>query len=269
LHGIAEVLGVQDNFTELTTALDKLDKIGTEKVMDELRKHQDLEKAINDLLPYIVLSEENHSNEEKLDKAAKLLKGSEVGKQGIEELKFIFDTLAKCQLSAFNCQFEAVLARGLNYYTGAILEVITDDFPSSLCGGGRYDDLAGIFGLPNVSGVGISFGADRIYDVMNELGLFPESLSVSTKAMFVNFGEKEAAYCLPLLRKLRDSGISAEIYPDSSKMKKQMKYANDKQVEYVALVGPKEMETGKLTVKEMQSGEQFELTVDELIDKLR
>ena len=205
-----------------------------------------------------------------------MLKDSETGLKGVEETKFIIGTLCNSQLSTFNSQLESeiqldlTLARGLNYYTGAIFEVKALDVQiGSITGGGRYDNLTGIFGLPGLSGVGISFGADRIYDVLNQLDLYPKESMNGTQVLFINFGEQEAAYCLPIINKVRASGIRAELYPDAAKMKKQMSYANAKQIPFVALAGENEMKAGKITLKNMTTGEQALMTPDELIDALR
>ncbi|MGY8953694.1 MAG: His/Gly/Thr/Pro-type tRNA ligase C-terminal domain-containing protein, partial [Flavobacteriales bacterium] len=202
-----------------------------------------------------------------LESVSGFLSDSEVGQKGVEELNFIFD-YAK-ELGLKNCEFDPTLARGLNYYTGAIFEVVHPDFPSSICGGGRYDDLTGIFGLKNVSGVGVSFGADRIYDLMLDKELFPVQVSETTKLMFVNFGETEAKQCVKWAYALRLEGINTEVYPDLAKMKKQMKYANDKNIPFVALVGDREIESGLLTVKDMNKGDQWEVSISDLIKKLK
>ena len=259
LEGIAQVIGEPEKLIDITVALDKLDKIGREKVEAELRKKGLSDDAISQLGVLF----ENSS----LESVSGFLSDSEVGQKGVEELNFIFD-YAK-ELGLKNCEFDPTLARGLNYYTGAIFEVVHPDFPSSICGGGRYDDLTGIFGLKNVSGVGVSFGADRIYDLMLDKELFPVQVSETTKLMFVNFGETEAKQCVKWAYALRLEGINTEVYPDLAKMKKQMKYANDKNIPFVALVGDKEIESGLLTVKDMNKGDQWEVSISDLIKKLK
>ena len=264
LSGIAELIGQSDKIVDITVAIDKLDKIGLDAVNAELVQAGIPSEAIARLQPIISLS---GTNEEKLETMAKVLKDSETGLKGVEECRWI---LSKTAELANDIQLDLTLARGLNYYTGAILEVKALDVPmGSICGGGRYDNLTGIFGLPGLSGVGISFGADRIYDVLLQLGLFPEEALQSTQLLFVNFGEREADYCLGLLRSIRHAGIRAEIYPDAAKLKKQMGYANAKNIPFVALVGETEMAEGVLTLKDMVSGEQQRLTPDALVQKLR
>ena len=259
LEGIAQVIGEPEKLIDITVALDKLDKIGREKVEAELRKKGLSDDAISQLGVLF----ENSS----LESVSGFLSDSEVGQKGVEELNFIFD-YAK-ELGLKNCEFDPTLARGLNYYTGAIFEVVHPDFPSSICGGGRYDDLTGIFGLKNVSGVGVSFGADRIYDLMLDKELFPVQVSETTKLMFVNFGEIEAKQSVKWAYALRLEGINTEVYPDLAKMKKQMKYANDKNIPFVALVGDREIESGLLTVKDMNKGDQWEVSISDLIKKLK
>lgn len=259
LEGIAQVIGEPEKLIDITVALDKLDKISREKVEAELREKGLSENAVNQLGVLF----ENSS----LESVSGFLSDSEVGQKGVEELNFLFD-YAK-ELGLKNCEFDPTLARGLNYYTGAIFEVVHPDFPSSICGGGRYDDLTGIFGLKNVSGVGVSFGADRIYDLMLDKELFPVQVSETTKLMFVNFGEAEAKQCVKWASALRLEGINTEVYPDSAKMKKQMKYANDKNIPFVALVGDREIESGLLTVKDMNKGDQWEISISDLIKKLK
>ena len=266
LSGIAEVIGAADKIVDITVAIDKLDKIGIDNVNAELREDGLSDEQIQKLQPIILLE---GTNEDKLNTIADVLKDSETGLKGIEELRFIIGTLT--QLSTLNSQldFDLTLARGLNYYTGAIFEVKALDVQiGSITGGGRYDNLTGIFGLPGLSGVGISFGADRIYDVLNQLDLYPKESVNGTQLLFINFGEQEAAYCLPYIYKVREKGIRAEIYPDAAKMKKQMSYANAKQIPFVALAGENEMAAGKLTLKNMDTGEQQMLTIDELINKV-
>ena len=266
LSGIAEVIGAADKIVDITVAIDKLDKIGIDNVNAELREDGLSDEQIQKLQPIILLE---GTNEDKLNTIADVLKDSETGLKGIEELRFIIGTLT--QLSTLNSQldFDLTLARGLNYYTGAIFEVKALDVQiGSITGGGRYDNLTGIFGLPGLSGVGISFGADRIYDVLNQLDLYPKESVNGTQLLLINFGEQEAAYCLPYIYKVREKGIRAEIYPDAAKMKKQMSYANAKQIPFVALAGENEMAAGKLTLKNMDTGEQQMLTIDELINKV-
>lgn len=262
LAGIAELIGETDKIIDITVAIDKLDKIGIEKVNEELIAKGIPQKAIDRLQPIINLQ---GTTEEKIKTLKETLKDSEVGVKGILEIEQVFDYLQKLEINSV-VELDLTLARGLNYYTGAIIEVISNDVKmGSICGGGRYDDLTGIFGLPDVSGVGISFGADRIYDVLNELKLFPEDAETSTQVMFVNFGKEEENYCLPIVTKLRQAGIKAELYPDSSKLKKQMNYANNKNIPFVVIVGSEEIETGKLTVKDMITGEQKKLEFGELL----
>jgi histidyl-tRNA synthetase len=265
LSGIAEVIGEADKMIDITVAIDKLEKIGLEKVNEELSAKGLSKQAIEKLQPILNLE---GILQEKFPKLKEILKDSKIGMEGIEELMTMLTYLKDLKLKN-KWTFDLTLARGLNYYTGAIFEVVAKDIKfGSICGGGRYDDLTGIFGLPEVSGVGISFGADRVYDVMNELNLFPEESSITSKVMFVNFGKEEEKYCLKLLKKIRESGISSELYPDSAKMKKQMKYANNKNIPYVILVGENEMKNNLLTVKDMQSGEQTETSLKKFIEKI-
>ncbi|MBC35048.1 MAG: histidine--tRNA ligase [Bacteroidetes bacterium] len=265
LAGIAEVIGQPEKIIDITVAIDKLDKIGIEKVNQELLDKGIPAVAVDQLQPIILL---NGSIDEKFAKLETILAASEVGLKGIEEAKEIFDHLKEMDLTT-KWDLDLTLARGLNYYTGAIIEVKSADVKiGSICGGGRYDDLTGIFGLADVSGVGISFGADRIYDVLNELGKFPADAEFTTKLMFVNFGAKEASYCLGLLKDIRKAGINAELFPDSAKMKKQMTYANNKNIEFVALIGENEMNEGTITLKNMQSGEQKTVNLEQLIQEL-
>ncbi|MGB0403255.1 MAG: histidine--tRNA ligase [Salibacteraceae bacterium] len=258
LQGIAEVIGEPEKLIDITIALDKLDKIGRDKVEDELAQKGISDTAIKSLG---VLFESSD-----IESVKKFVSDSEIGMKGIEELTFLLNK--STDLGITQCEFDPTLARGLNYYTGAIFEVTHPEFPSSICGGGRYDDLTGIFGLKNVSGVGVSFGADRIYDLMLDKGLFPENVETTTQIMFVNFGDKEAGQCMKWAKELRAAGIRTEVYPDSAKMKKQMKYANDKKIPYVALVGDREIEAQTLSIKEMASGEQWNLAINETIKKL-
>ncbi len=262
LTGIAEVIGEAEKIVDITVAIDKLDKIGLEKVNEELRNDGISEEAIEKLQPIISLS---GSNEEKLEVISQVLAGSETGLKGVEETRFILDTLKAVGLNN-EIELDLTLARGLNYYTGAIFEVKALDTPmGSITGGGRYDNLTGIFGLPGLSGVGISFGADRIYDVLNALDLYPKEAVNSTQVLFINFGETETAYCLPIVGKLRQAGIRSEIFPDKAKMKKQMSYANAKNIPFVVLAGENEMAAGNVTLKNMESGEQTLVTAEELI----
>ena len=262
LTGIAEVIGEADKIVDITVAIDKLDKIGIDKVNDELRADGISEEAIAKLQPIIALS---GTNEEKLDVISSVLAASETGLKGVEETRFILNALKTCGLNNV-IELDLTLARGLNYYTGAIFEVKALDFAiGSITGGGRYDNLTGIFGMPGLSGVGISFGADRIYDVLNGLDLYPKEAVNGTRLLFINFGEKETAYCLPIVGRCRAQGIATEMYPDSVKMKKQMSYANAKNIPFVALAGETEIAEGKLTVKNMATGEQSLVTPEELL----
>ncbi len=263
LTGIAEVIGAADKIVDITVAIDKLDKIGIDNVNYELRADGLSEEQITKLQPIISLE---GSNDSKLDTIAQVLKDSETGLKGVEESRFILDTLKTLDLKN-EIQLDLTLARGLNYYTGAIFEVKALDVQiGSITGGGRYDNLTGIFGMPGISGVGISFGVDRIFDVLNTLDCYPKDAVNGTQLLFINFGEKETTYCLPFVAKARAAGIRTEIYPDSSKMKKQMSYANGKQVPYVALAGENEMVEGKLTLKNMLTGDQQLVTIEELIN---
>ncbi len=262
LTGIAEVIGAAEKIVDITVAIDKLDKIGIDNVNQELREDGLTEEQIEKLQPIISLE---GSNEEKLNTIAEVLKDSETGLKGVEETRFILETLKTLGLKN-EIQLDLTLARGLNYYTGAIFEVKALDVQiGSITGGGRYDNLTGIFGMPGISGVGISFGVDRIFDVLNALDCYPKDAVNGTQLLFINFGEQETAYCLPAVAKARAAGIRTEIFPDSSKMKKQMSYANAKQIPYVALAGENEMAEGKLTLKNMETGEQSLVTPDELI----
>jgi histidyl-tRNA synthetase len=262
LSGIAEVIGEAEKIVDITVAIDKLEKIGIDSVNDELRQDGISEDAIEKLQPIIALS---GTNEEKLNTIKEVLKDSEIGKKGVEELRFILGTLKEIGLKN-EIQFDLTLARGLNYYTGAIFEVKALDTPmGSITGGGRYDNLTGIFGMPGLSGVGISFGADRIYDVLNALDLYPTEAISTTQLLFINFGEKETAYCLPIAAEVRKAGIRVEVYPDKAKMKKQMSYANAKKIPFVALAGENEIAAGKVTLKNMATGEQKLVNTEELI----
>ena len=269
LAGIAEIIGAPEKIIDITVAIDKLDKIGYEKVVEELRQKGLSEAAITQLQPIIIIK---GSNEEKLNVLKNILEKSEIGKKGIQELENIllnYSSLSK----KTPVEIDITLARGLNYYTGAIIEVKVNDsrsaFTSSICGGGRYDDLTGIFGLPNVSGVGISFGADRIYDVLDEVKGFPNFSLHSTRLLFANFGDAEAAYCTQLAKRCRAEGINTEVYPDPAKIKKQMSYADDKKILFVALIGSDEMSKSLITVKDMNYRTQFTCDINELINRLK
>ena len=266
LTGIAEIIGEADKIVDITVAIDKLDKIGLDNVNAELASKGIPQEAIEKLQPIIMLS---GTNEEKLETLKTVLAASETGLKGVEESEFILKTVASLGVKS-EVELDLTLARGLNYYTGAIFEVKALDVQiGSISGGGRYDNLTGVFGMGGMSGVGISFGADRIYDVLNQLDLYPKEAVNATQLLFVNFGEKEAAYCLPVLSAARDAGIRAEIYPDSAKMKKQMSYANDKNIPFVAIVGENEMNEGKLTLKNMTTGEQSLVTPEELLAAIK
>ena len=265
LSGIAEIIGEADKIVDITVAIDKLDKIGLENVNAELASKGIPQEAIDKLQPIILLS---GSNEEKLETLKSVLAASETGLKGVEESEFILKTISTLGIKS-EVELDLTLARGLNYYTGAIFEVKALDVQiGSISGGGRYDNLTGVFGMDGMSGVGISFGADRIYDVLNQLDLYPEDASFGTQLLFVNFGEAEAAYVLPVLAKVRAAGIRAEIYPDSAKMKKQMSYANAKAIPFVAIVGENEMNEGKVMLKNMATGEQSLYTPEELVAAL-
>ena len=262
LTGIAEVIGAAEKIVDITVAIDKLDKIGLDNVNQELREDGLSEEQIERLQPIISLE---GTNDEKLNTIADVLAQSETGLKGVEETRFILDTLKQLGLKN-EVQLDLTLARGLNYYTGAIFEVKALDVQiGSITGGGRYDNLTGIFGMPGISGVGISFGVDRIFDVLNALDCYPKDAVNGTQLLFINFGEKETAYCLPVVAKARQAGIRTEIFPDAAKMKKQMSYANAKQIPFVALAGENEMAEGKLTLKNMETGDQTLVSPDELI----
>ena len=262
LTGIAELINEAERITDITVAIDKIEKIGVEKVIEELQSSGISDTAINKLRPILMLA---GSNEEKLETMEGLLQVSEIGKRGLDETHFILNTLKAVGLKN-EVQLDLSLARGLNYYTGAIFEVKALDTPmGSITGGGRYDNLTGIFGMPGLSGVGISFGADRIYDVLNTLDLYPKEAITTTQLLFINFGEAETTYSLPCVAKAREAGIRTEIYPDSAKMKKQMSYANAKEIPFVVLAGEEEMAANKFTLKNMQTGEQVTLTSEALI----
>ena len=263
LTGIAEVIGAADKIVDITVAIDKLDKIGIDNVNAELREDGLTDEQIEKLQPIIMLE---GTNEQKLETIAQVLASSETGLKGVEETKYILGFLTSLNNEI---QLDLTLARGLSYYTGAIFEVKALDTPmGSISGGGRYDNLTGIFGMPGLSGVGISFGVDRIYDVLNALDLYPKDSLQTTQVLFITFGEKETAYCLPIIAKVRQAGIRAEIFPDSTKMKKQMSYANAKQIPFVVLAGDNEIAEGKVTLKNMETGEQTLVSPDELIAKL-
>ena len=266
LSGSAEIIGQADKIVDITVAIDKLDKIGLDNVNAELASKGVPQEAIEKLQPIIMLSGTNH---EKLETLKQVLAESETGLKGVAETEYILATVASLGLKS-EVELDLTLARGLNYYTGAIFEVKALDVQiGSISGGGRYDNLTGVFGMGGMSGVGISFGADRIYDVLNQLDLYPKETVSSTRLLFVNFGDAEAAYVLPILAKVRAAGISAEIYPDRSKMKKQMSYANAKKIPFVAIVGETEMNEGKLTLKDMVTGDQRSVTADELVEAVR
>ena len=262
LTGIAEVIGAADKIVDITVAIDKLDKIGIDNVNAELREDGLSDEQIEKLQPIIMLE---GTNEEKLNTIADVLSSSETGMKGVEECRYILSFLNGLKNEIL---LDLTLARGLSYYTGAIFEVKALDTPmGSISGGGRYDNLTGIFGMPGLSGVGISFGVDRIYDVLNALDLYPKDSLNTTQLLFINFGEKETAYCLPIAAKVREAGIRTEIFPDAAKMKKQMSYANAKHIPFVALAGENEIVQGKVTLKNMETGEQILVTAEEIIDK--
>ena len=266
LYGIAEAIGHADKMMDITVAIDKLEKIGLDNVKAELLERGLDEVAVAKLQPILELSGDNS---QKLDKLAEIIGSSETGAKGIEEMRTIFG-LVEALGVALPVELDLSLARGLNYYTGAIFEVKALDYAiGSICGGGRYDNLTGIFGLPDVSGVGISFGADRIYDVMTGLELFPESVDCSTQVLFVNLGEAEQMQSLQIMAQLRADGIAAEIYPEAAKMKKQMEYANRRAIPYVVIIGSQELEQGVATVKNMRSGEQSQVTFEEVRNQIK
>ncbi|MCM1151925.1 MAG: histidine--tRNA ligase [Alistipes sp.] len=266
LYGIAETIGHADKMTDITVAIDKLEKIGIDNVKAELAERGLDAQAIARLQPILELSGDN---KQKLRSLREAIGVSETGLKGIEEMETVFDYVARLGLG-LQIDLDLSLARGLNYYTGAIFEVKALDFAiGSICGGGRYDDLTGIFGMPGMSGVGISFGADRIYDVMTGLGLFPGEVDSATRVLFVNLGAEEEAASLPLLRALRDAGVAAEIYPEAGKMKKQMEYANRRAIPYVAIVGSQEIEAQAVALKDMRSGEQRQVAFGDLVQYLK
>ena len=265
LTGIAEVLGAADKIIDITVAIDKLDKIGLDKVNEELMDAGLSAEQVETLQPIISLS---GTNAEKIVTMRQVLAASEVGLKGCDELEFVLNTLGDSLKNVL--ELDLTLARGLNYYTGCIFEVKALDVEiGSITGGGRYDNLTGIFGLPGLSGVGISFGADRIYDVLNQLELYPPTTAASVDLLFINFGEKEAAHCLKLARATREAGISTEVFPDATKMKKQMNYANARQIPFVALVGESEMEQNLIALKNMTTGEQQQVSLEQLIQLIQ
>lgn len=267
LSGLAEMIGQADKIVDITVAIDKLDKIGLDNVNAELAEKGIPQESIQKLQPVIMLS---GSNEEKLATLKEVLAGTETGLKGIEECEYILNIVKAMGGTKNELELDLTLARGLNYYTGAIFEVKALDVEiGSISGGGRYDNLTGVFGMPGVSGVGISFGADRIYDVLNQLDLYPKEAVNSTKLLFVNFGEAEAAFSMKVMAQARQAGINAEVFPDNTKMKKQMAYANAKQVPFVAIVGESELAEGKINLKNMITGEQSLVTPEELIEKIK
>jgi histidyl-tRNA synthetase len=266
LSGIAEKIGQPGQLTEITIAIDKLEKTGLENVLTELKERGLNSESIDKLIPFLELK---GSNVKLISMLKQTLTGSEIGMKGIGEVETILKLAEETQ-TGIKIDLDLTLARGLNYYTGAIIEVKANDVQiGSICGGGRYDDLTGIFGLPGVSGVGISFGADRIFDVLNQLDIFPSAVNAATKVLVVNFGEKEQTYCLKMMRMLREANINAEFYPDSGKLKKQMDYANAKKIPYVILAGEEEISSGLLTLKDMNTGTQESLTVNDIIGRLK
>lgn len=265
LSGIAEMIGAPEKIIDITVAIDKIDKIGIDNVNAELLEKGISQKAIDVLQPLLTLS---GTNDEKFNTLETMLSNSEIGKKGIEELRFVFDNVANLSPRG-TVELDVSLARGLNYYTGTIIEVKANEMEmGSITGGGRYDNLTGVFGMDGVSGVGISFGADRIFDVLNTLDLYPAEITTSTKVMFTNFGEKEGKAALLHVMQLRKAGISAELYPETAKMKKQMSYADTKHIPFVAIVGENEINNGTIALKNMATGEQCELTIDEMISRL-
>ncbi len=263
LSGIAEVSGESDKIIDITVAIDKLDKIGEDGVVKELLEKGVSESAISKIQPLFTIT---GSTEERLQQMKTFLTDSEIGLKGIEELEYVLAQVNELGVKRATIEFDVTLARGLNYYTGAIFEVKANGVKmGSICGGGRYDDLTGLFGMKGMSGVGISFGADRIYDVLTELELFPKETDLGLTLLFVNFGEKEQAHCMKLVHQCRKAGIDSEIYPSNAKMQKQMKYANDRGVQFVALIGEEEMNKGIVNIKNMESGEQIALETEKLI----
>lgn len=266
LSGIAEIIGEPDKIIDITVAIDKIDKIGLENVNLELKEKGISDEAVEKLQPLLTLA---GTNAEKLNKLADMLAGSEIGMNGIEELTYVIDNTNELGINS-TLELDVSLARGLNYYTGSILEVKANDVQiGSITGGGRYDNLTGVFGLENVSGVGISFGADRIFDVLNQLDLYPKDTTASTKLLFVNFGENEAKTSLKHIKELRKNGISCELYPDNAKMKKQMGYANDSKIPFVAIIGETEMQSNTIMLKDMVNGSQEPVSIEQVIEKLK
>ena len=266
LSGIAEVIGEADKIVDITVAIDKLEKIGLENVNEELRSDGISDEAIKKLQPIISLT---GTNDEKLSIIRDVLKDSETGLKGVEEIQFILDSLKATGLNNA-IELDLTLARGLNYYTGAIFEVKALDTPmGSITGGGRYDNLTGIFGMPGLSGVGISFGADRIYDILNTLDLYPKEAVSTTQLLFINFGEKETAYCLPIAKAVREAGIRTEVFPDNVKMKKQLSYANAKHIAFVALAGDDEIAQNKITLRNMLTGEQKVVSPEDILEEIK
>ena len=267
LSGIAEISGESERLIDITVALDKLDKIGEEGVIKELQEKGVAESSIERIKPLLTLTGSNH---ERIEAMKTYLATSEIGLKGIDELVYVIESASNLGLETANVVFDVTLARGLNYYTGAIFEVKADGVKmGSICGGGRYDDLTDLFGMPNMSGVGISFGADRIYDVMKELELFPKGVEQGLEVLFVNFGSAEESYCLPLVKDIRKNGIACELYPSKAKMQKQMKYANDVNVKYVAIVGEDERAKDIIQLKNMETGEQEDVSLEELISLVK
>jgi len=265
LAGIAETMGQHDRLTDITTAIDKIDKIGLNKVIEELKERELPANAIAKLEPFLKMK---GSTQELINKLKILLSSSSTGLNGVEEIETLFNMLGELKIDILT-EFDLTLARGLNYYTGTIIEVKANQLEmGSICGGGRYDDLTGIFGMPGVSGVGISFGADRIYDVLNQLEGYPENITSASQIMLVNFGEKEQLHCLHLLKQIREAGICAELYPDPAKLKKQLSYANNRNIPFVLLVGDQEIESGNYILKNMHSGEQESLELPEIVKRL-
>ncbi len=266
LSGITEQTGQKDRLSDITTSIDKLDKIGREKVVEELKGKGMSSKVIEQIFPFLEIE---GSNRQKLDQLAPLLQDSADGTRGVAEISKLLG-LCEGLGEPGQIEFEISLARGLNYYTGTIIEVLSEDVEiGSICGGGRYDDLTGVFGMPGVSGVGVSFGADRIYDVMSRLELFPDEALSSTRLLFINFDENREQYILNILLRIRKEGIICELYPDQAKLKKQLMYANNRNIPYVALIGDEEMKRGMITLKDMISGDQQELSLEEMIEELR
>lgn len=266
LNGIAEVTGQKEKLVDIVTALDKLDKVGEEGVIQELLKREVSQESIDAIQPLFSLK---GSNDERLQNISEFLSSSDIGQEGVKELSFLFNLLSKAPLKKGKVEFDACLARGLNYYTGAIFEVLIENVNmGSIGGGGRYDDLTALFGLKDVSGVGISFGADRIYDVLNELKLFPEHADDSLSFLFLNFGESEMLKCIELANTLRSQGLDCEIYPTAAKIQKQMKYANDRNANTVLMIGTDELSNNEISVKSMDTGEQVKMSVSDFLNQL-